>query len=46
MKIKQYEHQCSIGNNNFERRMCWALLEDDDEFIDSFDYNSFLWFKS
>lgn len=41
MKIKQYEHQCShTFQNRSERRMCWALYDDNYNFIDSFDYDT------
>ena len=43
MKIKQYEHYCTSAytlSRKGERRMCWALLDDKGDFIDSFDYDT------
>lgn len=34
MKIKQYKHVYET-----EERMCWALIKDDNTFVDSFDYD-------
>lgn len=35
MKIKQYIHLY-----NDENRFCWSLVDDNNKFIDSFDYNT------
>lgn len=41
MKIKQYEHLCChTMTSKSERRMCWALIDDNGEFVDSFDYDT------
>lgn len=42
MKIIIYEHQTpsyALENNESSRRICVALKNDADEFIDSFDWN-------
>jgi len=41
MKIKQYEHLCChTMAGKSERRMCWALIDDNGEFVDNFDYDT------
>ena len=43
MKIIIYEHQTpsyALENNESSRRICVALKNDADEFIDSFDWNN------